>query len=59
MPVQANVNISFAAEDPAAVEAAVAALNAPEGSYVSASMSQTVVAGIVEDGAVKEPEPPA
>ena len=58
MPVQALVSISFQAADSAEVQSAVDALSLPDGAQVSASVTETVVAGTVQAGQVMPPDLP-
>jgi len=64
MPVQATIIVSFAAESTADVEQVVAELGAPEGAQVSATVTEQVVVGTVEAGALvasatpEDDEPP-
>ena len=61
MTVHAFVSINFDADDPASVDAAVAAMNIPVGAFVSTNVSQSLTdsTGIVdEDGSITPPPTP-
>lgn len=58
MSVNVNVSISFQVANAAEANAALEALGAPEGSMVSATITEVIASGLVQDGSLVQFLPP-